>query len=47
MSANGPRHEGSKEDDPLIYSQKKHSQVSVNKAGNNKTSISNAHEYAV
>jgi len=46
-SANGSSNRGTKEEDPLIYSQKKHSQVSVNRAGNNKTSISNGHEYAV
>jgi len=46
-SSNGTRTGGAKEEDPLIYGQKKHSQVSVNSAGNNRTSISNGHGYAV
>merc|ERR1712013_854214 len=36
-----PKKERAEEEDPLIYSQKKHSQVSVNKSGNNRTIISN------
>merc|ERR1712013_916749 len=46
-SSNGKRTGGAEEEDPLIYSQKKHSQVSVNKSGNNRTIISNGHGYAV